>query len=74
MSGAERRARPWLTMPVAADERDRWRTVPVAEIEAMQTEMAALKARIAELEARKPTGANAPVEKRTGRDGKRRKV
>ena len=49
LSSAERRM-PWLMMPVEKAERDRSRPVPVAEIEALHEELAALKARIAELE------------------------
>ena len=41
----------WLTMPVARAERRRWRPVPVAEIIALQKELAAARKRIAKLEA-----------------------
>ena len=49
LSDAKRRT-PWLTMGASAAERGRWRSVPVAEIRALEKQLAAAKARIAELE------------------------
>jgi hypothetical protein len=40
----------WLSMPASDSDRSRWRSIPVAEIIALHREMAATRARIAELE------------------------
>jgi hypothetical protein len=63
LSGAKRRT-PSLTMPVSARERRRSRVVPVTEIEAMQQEMAALRARIAVLERPAKAARKATAKKR----------